>query len=592
MKIFRWQGVLVVLILTVLITVFFLFFFDSLVKKILQKTLSTALNRPVEIENLNSNLLALRFEIDNIQVADSDDPYKNLLQIQKLIFDLSSEKIAFKKYHVESVLFEKIQLNTKREKPAFVKKEKEEEKKDKTQKLKVPDFTQKLQFPSVKEILEREKLKTVEVGKRYKEELSSTIESWKKRYAELKKEKEELKNLTEKVKTLEEKIKKIKSLEDIKQIKKTVDELNKVIRQKLENIKNLKAQLKKDSQKIKQAYKELDKAYKEDIEYLKNKYSFDVEGGINLAGLLFGDTVKNYLQKGLSVYRAISPYLKKGEEKQKELEQKRYRLEGRYVKYVEYNPSPDFVIKDGKLSFVMFDSLITGKIKNFSDNQKIYKKPFEIFLISKETNVFDSFKFYSKFDRTTSTEKDSFNLSIENLKTKEIVLKDLVKFSDNYIVLDADIGILKEKFLKGKVKFSFKKTTPVVLRKDSSKDILKKLFEGIDRFYVMVDLDGTVDKPSFKIKSDLDEKLSSRFRKLVRAKVDRLNKQITQEVEKNKSMYLNEIKKYEEKFKEYEKVVSSYESSYKELLKEIKEKFDPKKLQKKIKKNILKNIGF
>ncbi|NPA51841.1 MAG: TIGR03545 family protein [Aquificae bacterium] len=590
MKIFRWQGIIILLVLIALVSVFFIFFFDTLVKKTLEKTLSTALRRPVEIQSFKSNILSLKFTIQNIQVADKKNPYKNLVQIKKVAFDLSSEKLAFKKYHIENLSVEDIALNTQRKTPAFTKEEQEErEKKDSK---KIPNIFEKLKFPSVEEILKKEKLKTVEVGKHYEKELSYSIQEWKTYYKDIQKEREHIEKLKQQIKTLENQVKHIKSLDDIKKIKENVKSLKAQIDDRLKKIKNLKQKLKEDTQKIQNAYKDINQAYKYDLNYLKNKYSLDLEGGINLAGLLFGDTIKNYLKKGISIYKTISPYLKRGEEKQKELQEKRYRLEGRYVKYVEYNPSPDFVIKEGKLSLFMFDSKITGRLKNFSDNQKIYKKPFEIFLNSKETKLFKDFRFYSKFDRTTKQEKDNFNLEIDNLKTKEIVLKNFIKFTENSVNLRADVSVLEEKILNGEVKFIFEKTKPIILRTDSSAEIFKQLFEDINRFFVLVKLGGTLESPSFKIKSDLDDMLSARFKNLVNQKIAKFNTELQAKLDQNRQKYEKQIQQYKKEFEKYSKLISQYESEYKQLLEEIKRKFDTKELQKKIKKSILKKFKF
>ena len=593
MKIIRWQGVIVLLFLVAFVFVFFIFFFDNLTKKILEKSLSLSLQRPVEIKDFDSNLLSLRFSLEGIQVADNKDPYKNVIEIKKVVFNLSSKELAFKKFFVEDLSIYDIKVNSKREKPAFIEKqERQKQSEEKYTKRKLPDITQKLKLPSVEEILKREKLKTIEVGKKYKQELPKLIEKWDKNFKQLQKQQNDIQNLKEKIKNLEKKAKNIKSIDDIKSIKQEVEDIKNLINEKLAKIQSLKKQLKEDAKKIKQAYIEIDKAYKEDISYLKNKYSFDVEGGINLAGLLFGDTVKNYIQKAISIYKTVSPYLKKGEEKQRELEEKGYRLEGKYVQYVEFNPSPDFVVKEGNLSVLLSGSKLTGKIKNFSDNQKLYKKPFELTVSSKKTQYFDDVRFYSKFDRTTASAKDNFLINIKGLKTKEIILKDFIKFTQNIVNVNAEIKVLNENILKGHIKFIFDKTKPVVLKSDASADIIKKLFEGINRFFILIDLKGTLDKPSFGVKSDLDDILSNKFKKLVKEKVDKFNKELSGKLKVYKESYIKEFEEYKSKLDSYKNYVSKYETEYKSVLKQLKDKFSTKKLQKKIKKNLLKKFGF
>ncbi len=590
MKIFRWQGVVVLVVLAVLIGGFFIFFFDSLMKVILEKSLGAALQRPVEIQKFQSKISSLQFGIYNIQIADKKDPFKNIAQIDKLEFNLDGKKLAFKKYNIENLSIEGIKFNTKRKKPAFVKEEKKEE--EKKSKLSIKSFSEKLKVPSAKEILKREKLKTVEVGKEYQEKLKKMQEKWKKQYAEIQKEKEDIKKIQEEINFLKKKVKKIKSIDDIKKITSTTKQLQKEIKQKLAKIKALKKEIENDKKVLQKAYADLQEAYKYDLKHLKEKYSLNMEGGVNLAGLIFGDQVKNYLDKAISVYKTISPYLKKGEEKQKEIEQKNYRLEGKYVKYKELHPYPDIVVEEGKLSLVAFNSNISGTLKDFSDNQKIYGKPFQLTFSSENGSLFKKFYFHSVFDRTKKISIDSFKTKIDDLKSKDYEIKNFVKFTNNKLAVRSDINVKNEKELSGYIKLIFEKTEPVVIRQDSSGEIIKKLFEGINKFYVGINLSGEIDKPSIKIQSDLDEMVSKRLRKLIKAKIDKFNKELNNQIAKQKEQYTKEIKKYQAEIDRYKNQLKQYENKYKSILKDIKEKYGEKALKNQIKKKLFKSFGF
>ncbi len=592
MKIFRWQGIIVLLVLIALISIFFIFFFDTFLKKTLEKTLSSTLKRPVEIEKVETDLLSLKFNI-NVQIADNKDRYKNLLEIRSINFNLSSQKLAFKKYDVENLTVEEIRLNTKREKPWSIKERKKEEKPSKEEKqIDLKSFTEKLSLPSAKEILKREKLKTVETGKYYEEKLRELKTKWEDKYKELQKEKQSLKELQKQIKELEKRAKKIKSIEDLKTITENAKQIKKQINQKIERIKQLKKELKQDTELIKTAYSDLQKAYKEDINRLKRKYTLSLEGGVNLAGLIFGDKIKGYLEKVLSVYRTISPYLKKGEEKQKETEEKGYRLEGRYVKYKETNPYPDIVIQKGKLSLVAFNSNIEGNILNFSDNQKIYGKPFKITFKSNNSKYFESFLFDGIFDRTKQISKDSFTFEVKDLISQDLEIKNFVKFTDNKINLNGNMKILNEQNIQGVIKLIFEKTKPVVITDENAKRLVEKLFEGINRFYLAVNISGNINSPKISFKSDLDEMVAKRFRNLVKEKVQKVNKELNKELEKYKNQYESKLNRYKTDFEKYRTVVENYEGTYEKVLKEIKNKFSKKVLEKNIKKRILEKFKF
>ncbi len=593
MKIFRWQGIIALLVLIALISIFFIFFFDSLLKKTLEKTLSSTLKRPVEIENVKTDVLSLKFNINGLQIADKKDRYKNLLEIKSINFNLSSQKLAFKKYDIENLTVEEIRFSTKREKPWSIKEREKEEKPSKEEKkIDLKSFKEKLSLPSAKEILKREKLKTVETGKYYEEKLKELKIKWENKYKELQKEKQSLEALQKQIKELEKKAKKIKSIDDLKTITENAKQIKKQINQKIEKIKQLKRELKQDTELIKKAYSDLQKAYKEDINRLKRKYSLSLEGGVNLAGLIFGDKIKGYLEKGLSAYKTISPYLKRGEEKQKEMQEKGYRLEGRYVKYKETNPYPDIVIQNGKLSLVAFNSNIEGSLLDFSDNQKIYGKPFKITFKSNKSKYFESFLFDGIFDRTKQISKDSFTFEIKDLISQDLEIKNFVRFTDNKINLNGNINILNEQNIQGVIKLVFEKTKPVAITGENTKRLVEKLFEGINRFYLAANISGIIDSPKISFKSDLDEMVAKRFRNLVKEKVQKVNRELNKELEKYKNQYENKLNRYKTEFEKYKSIVENYEGTYEKALKEIKNKLSKKALEKKLKKRILEKFRF
>ncbi len=596
MKIFRLWGIIVFAVLVVLFFVFFKFFFDGIVKIAIEKGGSTALQRPVEIEDFKSNLFSFEFSIDKLQIADTEDPMKNVVSIDEIKFNLNQRKLlAWKKYHIENMLFENISFFTKREKPTKIEKKEKETKKGKKEekKLDFESFTQKLNVPSAKDIIEKEQLKTIEVARQSEQQLKQIKEKWEKIAKEdFPKEKEEIQKLQKEIKQLEKEAKSLKTPQDYKEFAEKVKKIKKEIDKKIKRIKQLKKELEKDKKVITSVYPKLKEASNEDLQKLKQKYSLDVEGGLNLAETIFGKEIRGYLDKAISYYKIALPYLKRGEEKQKEIEEKKFRMSGKYIEYKEFNPSPDFVIQNAKLSLNAFDSKISGILKDYSDNQKIYGKPLKISFNSKNGKLFKTFDLNSTFDRTTNTAKDTIKLNITGLKGKDYQIKDYLKFTNNQMNVVGDINILNEKELNGIIKLVFENTTPVVLKQDNAGKILAKLFSSINKFYVGIDLKGDIDSPKIKIKSDLDEMLSKRLRSMVKERVAKLNKDLQKQINTQKEKYLKEFDKYTKEFKKYESLISNYEGQYKKLLKEATKKLGTKKYEQKLKEKLKEKLKF
>ena len=595
MKIFRLWGLILFLVLLAVFFAFFKFFFDGLVKVAIEKGGSAALQRPVEIKDFKSNLLSFEFNIDKLQIADNDDPMKNVVSIDKIQFNMNQQKLlAWKKYHIEHMLFENISFFTKREKPAKIKKvEKKETKEIKEEKLDFESFTQKLNIPTAKEILQKEQLKTIQVAKESKHQLKQIKEKWERIAKEdFPKEKQEIKQLQKEIKQLEKEAKKLKKPQDYKKFAEKVKKIKKEINKKIKRIKQLKKELEQDKKVVTSVYPKIKQASKEDLQKLKQKYSLSLEGGLNLAETIFGKEIKGYLEKAIEYYKIASPYLKRGEEKQTEIEEKKFRMAGKYVEFKEYHPYPDYVIQNAKLSLNAFDSKISGNLKDYSDNQKIYGKPLKISFNSQNGKMFKTFDLNSVFDRTTNTAKDNINLKITGLKAKDYDIQNYIKFTNNKMNVIGDIKILNEKELKGYLKLVFSNTTPVVLKQDNAGKILKKLFSNINKFYVGIDLGGEINSPDIKIKSDLDEMLSKRLRGMVKEKVAKLNADLQKTINSQKQKYLKEFEKYQKEFKKYESYISNYESQYKKLLKEATKKLGTKKYEKQLKEKLKEKLKF
>jgi uncharacterized protein (TIGR03545 family) len=596
MKIFRLWGIIVFLIIVALLFVFFKFFFDGIGKTAIEKGGSQVLQRPVEIKDFKSNIFSFEFTIDKLQIADTEDPMKNVVSVDKINFNVNQKKLlAWKKYQIENMLFENISFFTKREKAAKIKKKekKAEEIKKEEKRLDFESFTQKLNVPSAKEIIEKEHLKTIEVAKQSEQQLKQIKQKWEKIAKEdFPKEKQEIQELQKEIKQLEREAKKLKTPQDYKEFAEKVKKIKKEIDKKIKRIKQLKKELEQDKKVITSVYPKLKEASKEDIQNLKQKYSLSLEGGLNLAETIFGKEIKEYLNKAIEYYKIASPYLKRGEEKQKEIKEKRFRMAGKYIEYKEFHPYPDFVIKNAKLSLNAFDTKISGKLKDYSDNQKIYGKPLKISFNSKNGKVFKTFDLDSVFDRTTKTAKDSIKINITGLKSKDYQIKDYLKFTNNKINVVGDIEILNEKQLKGFIKLVFGNTKPVVLKQDNAGKILSKLFSDINKFYVSINLNGEIESPNLKIKSDLDEMLSKRLRSMVKEKVAKLNADLQKQINQQKLKYKKEFDKYTKELEKYEKYVSNYENQYKKLLKESTKKLGTKKYEEKLKQKLKEKLKF
>ncbi|WP_373000341.1 TIGR03545 family protein [Sulfurimonas sp.] len=510
-SLFRWWGVGVFGGLAVGIALIFIVLFDPLARVAVEKSLAYSLQTQVNIKDFSSSFSDLRVKISGIQIADKDKLTHNLVQVGDVEFDLGFSALMEKKAMIEMLNVNALAFNEKRTTAA---KAYDDSYVPKTQAPKAKGVDKKsasqdaspFALPNVDDILAKEELKSVTEAQKLKADIEKTKEKWAKISDELKS-----KNEVDEIKADAQKLQKSLQGGDITKIASAKGDIDK-LKAKINSLKGKYTSLQKDfnadQKRLKQQIYALKNLPQQDIDRLKKKYSLNAGGGANLIGTLMSDEIGEYMKKGLKYYEMLAPYISDDAKKEEALDIPPPRGQGRWIKYANLSKIPDLVVKESKINVKLKDDVLDINVKDLSSNQKLYGKPMKLHADAKGTqykqivaDVVD--------DRRSDKANTSFDVKATGFKTATL---DMQALSMNDIVTNATIkGEVEDASIKAKSKVN---VTNVKLQMPSQK-LANDLLSEISKFNVDISVDGKLDQPAIKVKSDLDEQLSHGMSKML-----------------------------------------------------------------------------
>ena len=510
MKLFRWQGVLAFALLGGLVGAFLIMFLDGMIERGIEEKGSEAAKTQIDIGSLTTSLLAQSVALSGIEVANPDNNMENLVQFEKLSLDLDGAQIVSRKIIIDELQAHGIKLNQKRTKPAKVPTgtkttQKATERTDSTDQkgLALPGLGG-LSMKSPEEILKSEKLETLEIGNRAKKTIDDLKTKWEKKF-ETDLNPKAIEETKQKLAELQKKVEG-GDLTEIPKVLQEFEALQKDIQGRMNRITSMKTELQKDIQKAKQQVAELKNLPKKDFERLKNKYSLSPSGGKNILGSMLEGPLKEKLDKAWKAYQLIGPYLNKGKSSSP-AEQVYVRGKGIDIPFAKASPYPDFLLKHGDLSLVLFDTEVKGEVKDLSDNQSVYGKPAKLNFQSGKNQNFDSFALNVTMDKTGPQSLDAIVLDMQGLNLKNTGQAEL---KDGSAKINGQLTIIDENKLNGNFKAELDRVALLIPKQEGNElaNTIAQSLSSIDRINISVGISGTIESYQLDIKSNLSEIVS------------------------------------------------------------------------------------
>jgi len=515
----RWQGFTFFVIIILVFGAFWFFFVDGIVKGLIQKYGTQAVGARVELRSANLSLFPTGLELNQLRVTDPDSPMRNAVEIQRISLSLEPLNLLRRKVIVREMDLDGIRLGTPRKSSGAIKgksrsgKAEENGGKGKAEgaakgpcgAVSIPSF----QIPDVKKILQTEQLQSLEIVKSLQKDINGEQTKWK----------DALKSLPGKEKFDGDR----RKIDELKSAKKGgignllgsvsgLTTLKKDIQHDLNRIKSARSDFTKEIASLKDRLAEAKKSPLKDVERLKQKYTLSPAGLQHISKALLGSRLCGLVQKGGAWYEKLKPFIERARKKEKGHEVvKPVRGKGVNVRFKEYEPLPDFLVRKAKARVILQAGEITGRILDITPDQDVLGRPLKYTFGGDNLKGLRSFDLSGALNHVSPTQpKDTANLVVKGYKVKDMALSSGTAFPLTLNEALADLkmdALLQGKNIKADIAAGFdsvklsggttKETSPV-------KDALLSSLSDISRFQVNAKIAGTLSDYGIELNSDLD----------------------------------------------------------------------------------------
>jgi uncharacterized protein (TIGR03545 family) len=534
----RWKGIGAFFVVVIIFAGLWQLLVDGIVERTIEKMGTAAVGARVELAGTDVSLFPSGLELKRLQITNPDQPMKNAIEVARINLSFNTLHLFERKLVVEEMVLDGVEFNTDREVSGAIEgvqtPAREEKLEQVTEKFKgIPSFA----LEDVQEILKNEKLESLEQAKRLQEDIKTEKENFQKRlkslpsketFADYKRRIDELKGGGGKgaLTSLMGKGSEIQTLKkevetDIKQIKNAQNDL-------ADLKKNLRARINK-----------VTRSPLADVKRIKKKYALTPQGLGNMTALIFGPKYANWVQKGLSWYYKLQPFLEHVPQKEGKPEVvKPVRGKGVNVRFKEHEPKPDVLVQFARSSILIQAGTLSGTLRNITAQQDILGEPLMYEFASDKLKDIKQVNIKGSLNRVSpATPKDTFLAQVAGYNLKNVNLTETL--NTPVILENAMINRLNlETIIQGE-KITSKLTSALSSARfvsESRQDAgpiavaIQSALSEVKEFELNADIAGTLDNPSITLSSDLDNVLKTSVENVVKKQTAMFESELKQAI--------------------------------------------------------------
>ena len=531
MKWVRWKGLTAFAVVLIVVMGVWFFVVDSAIETVIEKTGTRIVGAKVELEAADLSISPLGLSLTGLHVTDPDAPMTNAVQIDRIVLLVEGAKLFRRKVIVKEMTLEGVRLNTPRKtsgaisrRPAAVPAAR---KKAAGKKFALPP----LEVPNAGEILQREKLRSLELIESLRADLQAERDQWGRRLAELP-DKAKLVAYRQRIENLQSAKK--GGLEGVLGGVREVMAVQKDLRKDLDRIKAAKKELEKNLASFRKRVDEVAKAPQADVHRLKEKYALSPRGLTNVSRLLFGEKIGKWTDTALGWYGRLRPVLERAKEQRQGRDLvKPVRGKGVNVRFKEHEPLPDFLIRIAHVSIKMPTGSIGGQIRNITPDQDVLGVPLTYDFSGEDLTRLRSVKLDGALNHVNpSRPKDTANFKIRGYQVTDMSLSDSTELPMVLKKATADLearASLSGETLKANLLAGLQSVEIATGSQDEAGGLVKAMASAVSdikEFGVEANISGTLKAYDLQLSSDLDRVLKDAVGKQVEAQAARLGKEL------------------------------------------------------------------
>lgn len=541
----RWSGFLVFAAVIAVVVGLSYLGVTVFLKNQLETYGSKAWGAKIDIGSLDIGLFPIRVGLNQLDVTDPDHPMKNMVEIGRMGASLNFYHWVAGRTVIEDLRVQGLAFDQPRKTSGAL--PETEQKKSKTasqagmfESFEVP----KILIPDATKILDRTNLKTLQTAEALQAEIEQVQQDWQSLESKLPTEKQ----INDYQKRFEALTKgEIKTPADVEAKRKALESLQKDVEVHKDAIDKARTLFEKRLPALKKQAAALKDMPAEDFNRLKSMYGLDEKGFSNLTYLLYGPKIQSYLNTGLKWYETAKPFIDRVDhylaEKKADEKKAPERATGQTIKFREYDPQPEFIIKRSFVSGTIDWGRLLIDVRKLTFNQAETKIPVTFHAQLQPEGQETALRIDGKSDFTQP--KQGVNEADFHWKGYEVKNWSLIKDDTLPIRIDkalADLNgqltITNHNKIHADIALAYQ-NVDFDLSATKSKEVKKymvPIFEDIHAFTVNSDIRGDLFAPALGAKSNLDQKLSGAFNKV-------LNQTLAEEKAKLKVRFDQEVSK-------------------------------------------------
>lgn len=543
----KWivRGLLAIILLTVVLVVFAL---EPIAKFMIESEGSKQVGAKVEVDSVDINFYPTRVALNGLTVANPNEPMRNLFNSETVSADVDIKALLKKQVIADKVVLSGLQMYTERSTPGTLDGSMPPPKEEEGSGL------PSIKIPNASALLAEEK---AEIQSEV-EDIQNGFEGLQSRWEDKSQQVPDNAKVEE-FKQRWEDLKKKNPIERIAGAKKLRDD----IKAELDQFKSLNNDLKTDVAEATSLSKRAANLPANQADRMLQKYGLD-QGTEGMLKFLLGDEVNNFVQRGLTLYKETVGDMAKAEpapepEAGGELP---VNILIRQILIDGYQ-----VIGGEKLAY-------SGEINDVTDKQDYWNKPITMAvkggMEQQAQLVIDGI-----FDQRNDTLKSVFNMGLQQLALSGVSLS---KSPDLPLQLEKGLANIVANFsingddLSGSVKGLVNQAKLLVA--DAAADnetaqTLAKALEGVSKLVMDLNVNGSVEDPIVKLKSNLDSILGDVLGAKLKSELAKVKGEVQQKIQADYGDKIASLQEKQNVLGEYQQLLGDREAAFQALLKQL-----------------------
>ncbi|WP_028669604.1 TIGR03545 family protein [Saccharospirillum impatiens] len=523
MKLFRWSGLIAFAVVLTLILVIGLLFLDNWVKAGLEAGGTRVHGAEVNVASVDLTLSPLGFDVRGVQVTDKERPERNLFELDTARLAMDLPKLFLGKISIDDLTVSGLSSGTERSEPGRIVPVDASESgvADRAREAAATRAESvRAALPEPADAVDQALTQTRQAT----DQARTTFESARSEVGNA------LNNLPDdaSIEQYDARIEALRgrSLNSLDAIRAARTDLDSLQRQAVQDQLAVAAARQAANSAVGDSRDALDTALAapaKDWAALREAYPLNQASAVQAGRLLLGDAIFDRYDQARKYYTQAAPWLRRlapagGEQE----DAGPARLDGRYVRFDTPNPTPNFLLRQGLISFVADDWPWSLTLSQITGQQRLTGEPSRLQLMRGEAGD-EAMRIDAVLDRRESTTVDRFNLIGRDLafSSRSLELGGVdVDWAPGSVDLGGEVTVTGDQ-VDGLIELNFSGSVFEARGEGQIATTLGNALEGIAAFDIGIRVTGNISAPELQLTSDLDNQIRSALSAALQAEYNR-----------------------------------------------------------------------